>query len=57
MQERGQARFSEKHFDEVGVVGERRQDALETHALLEAAWPAPDRDERLGHAADAKALD
>jgi hypothetical protein len=56
MQERGQARFPEKHFDELRLVNEGRQDALEANALLEPTRAASDRQERLRHTADTESL-
>ena len=57
MEERRHARLSAKHLDEVRVVGEGGQDSLEANALLEAARAASNRDEGLGHTADAEAFD
>ena len=57
MQECGQTCFAKEHLDEVGVVDERGQDPLEANALLETSETPSDRDERLGHAADAEPFD
>ena len=50
-------RLIDEHLDEVGVLGHRRQDALDGEDLLEALDAEGLGLEDLGHAADADALE
>ena len=52
----GDLRLVEEHVDEVGLLGEVRQDALDRDALGEpfGAWSAGEKD--LGHPADGESL-
>ena len=54
VEQRRQARLAQEHVDELRVSCERRQDALEANALLEAAGATSHGDEGLGHPADAE---
>jgi hypothetical protein len=51
LQRRRQPRLVEEHADEVAVLRELRQDALEDHDLLEALDAARTRQVQLGHPA------
>ncbi len=54
---RGELRLVDEHGDEVGVVGEVRQDLLDRDRLLEALDAPHARLPDLGHAADGDPLE
>ena len=51
IQRRGDVRLVDQHADEVGIGGQRRQDALQHHGLLKALGPALEGQEDLRHPA------
>src|SRR5690606_26811442 len=53
---RREAGLVEEHVDEVLVLRERREDALDDEPLLEAGWSRLAREEDLGHPADGDEL-